>query len=383
MLPRSQERLVVLAMGLAAFAMNLNANVDAALLPFWHAEYGWSRSDQGLLLAAAGYGGAVGALLLGPLVDRLGRRPPLLAGLVLFAAASALHATTTSFSSLLVLRALTGAAAGVAYSSASAAVADVVPYRRRAAAMGVFSAMMFLSVPVGLPVAVMVARSGNWQLLFAVQAGVGLLACAAAAVTVPKGLGKGGWVAPHKVLARGPVLACLVAVLLYVGAFSVAVRFSGAWLDDVGLVPKESQGSLWLVLGLSAALGSFFLGRLGDIFGKKKFVLLTSMTVTLLLVLLTKIETVPALLALGLPIAMITASRTGPLQALMSELVGPGERGTLMGLRAAFMQLGIALFAHFGGVIYEDHGYQRMLYLSAGGVAASWLLLRLFLKGVR
>ncbi|MFN9331784.1 MAG: hypothetical protein ACK6D1_04205, partial [Planctomycetota bacterium] len=57
---RRREVQAIAALALAAFSLNLNTNVLGALLPFVRAEVGGAG---GPLLAAAGFGSAVGALL--------------------------------------------------------------------------------------------------------------------------------------------------------------------------------------------------------------------------------------------------------------------------------------------------------------------------------
>ena len=82
-LTRSQELLVIGALALAAFAMNLNVQVMAALNPFLRDQLALTGNQLGYLVAAAGLGGAAGSLALGPMMDRIGRRGPMIWGLLL------------------------------------------------------------------------------------------------------------------------------------------------------------------------------------------------------------------------------------------------------------------------------------------------------------
>ena len=81
-----------------------------------------------------------------------------------------------SYVALLVVRAMSGFSSGVAYAAASAAAADLAPYARRAAVMGKFNAGLFLAIPVGMPVTVLLSSLGFWQMTFALQAAFGALA---------------------------------------------------------------------------------------------------------------------------------------------------------------------------------------------------------------
>ena len=373
----------MLALALAAFVLNLNTMVLGALQPFLPASaVPRGADDFKWLLFAAAFGSAFGALLSGPLADRIGRRQPLLAGLAVFVAASVLHLFADGFAALLVLRALSGLAVGVAYCSASALTAELVPYQRRGRAMGVFSAGMFLAIPVGLPIAVWLAARGHWQGVFAVQAAFGVVGIGFAMRAIPSDGRAHAWVAPWGMLARPPVLATLVAVLLHVGSFFGTVQMATRWLDQPDLVPREQQGAVWVVLGLLSAVGSLVFGRISDRVGKRNFVLLTSVVLVLCFVLLTRATSLSMLAPLGALLALTAAARTGPLQALTSGLVPERELGTLMGMRAFFMQLGVGLFAATAGELQVGVGFQAVLYAAAACQVGSYLAIRLFVKEV-
>ena len=142
------------ALALAAFALNLNTVVIGALKPFLPQELLPGANSIEWLVGGAAAGSALGALLLGPLADRIGRRTPLVVGSAGFAVLSLLHLWADSFAVLFTLRVLSGFAVGVAYASASALAANLVPYHRRGKTMGIFTAGMFLAVPIGLPLAI-------------------------------------------------------------------------------------------------------------------------------------------------------------------------------------------------------------------------------------
>ncbi|MEZ5962930.1 MAG: MFS transporter [Planctomycetota bacterium] len=378
--PRS-ERLVVWALTLGAFAMALNAQVLAALLPFLEPAVAPDKAAKGTLASAAGLAGALGAFLLGPSVDRVGRRPPMLLGMAVFTAASVLHCFATSFGVLLAARAVAGFAVGVAYTGASAAVADVVPYERLGAAMGVFNAGIFLATPIGLPLANQLAVLGHWRWIFAVQAGLGAVTALVFARALPAGLGRSGRTTSQLVLLRQPmVLPTLAAVLLAAGGFFAFVQFVGQWLDDLAIVPRQRQAWLWVGLGLASAVGAVVLGRVTDRVGKRAFVLLSTGWLAVLLGLMTFVDSLGKLLAVGLPMTLVAAARTSAFQALAAEIVPPAMRGTLMGARSAAVQLGQGAFLILGGAVYEARGFGGFLSVSVVAVGLSYVLVRVFVR---
>jgi predicted MFS family arabinose efflux permease len=377
----AQERVAIAALALAAFALNLNTNVLGALQPFLPAATvpDGPESFQWLLFAAA-WGSAFGALLFGPIADRVGRRRPLLGGMAVFTVASALHLAVSDFLPMVALRTVSGFAVGVAYASASALAADLVPYQRRGRAMGLFTAGMFLAIPVGLPLAVLLANAGHWQAIFGVQAGFAVLGLWCAFRAVPAELPREQFVAPWNMLRRGPVLATLFAVMLHVGSFFTTVQMASRWLDRPSLVPRQYQGLLWIALGLASALGSFALGHISDRIGKRNFVLVSSTVLVGCFALLPRVGSLASLVPLGLVLAVVAAARTGPLQALTSGQVPTYELGTLMGLRAFCMQAGVAVFAALAGSLEGELGFAAVLYAAAGCQALSFLAIRFFVR---
>src|SRR5262249_13546342 len=123
-----------------------------------------ARVQLVLSLYLAGIAG--GQLVYGPLSDRLGRRPVLLAGLAMFLVGTALCAIAQSLSALIagrVLQAL-GACAGVALSRAI--IRDV--YDREAAARGLAIVMMAMTLAPAVSPALgaYLVEWADWRAIF-------------------------------------------------------------------------------------------------------------------------------------------------------------------------------------------------------------------------
>src|SRR5690348_5724458 len=112
-------RLIVLLGLLTAFGP---VSIDFYLpgLPRLTSAFHASASAGQLTLTACMFGLAVGQLIVGPLTDRFGRRPPLFAGLALYGAASVACAVAPGIWALVALRLVQGlsGAAGIVVSRA-------------------------------------------------------------------------------------------------------------------------------------------------------------------------------------------------------------------------------------------------------------------------
>src|SRR4029077_1678688 len=100
---------------------------------------------------------------VGPLSDRVGRKKVLVSGLTLFTIASFLTYHVSSFGALVILRAMTGSAAGTLSTCALSFAGDYYPYDQRGRAMGVLSMGYFVAVVVGVPVGGLAGFRWGWR----------------------------------------------------------------------------------------------------------------------------------------------------------------------------------------------------------------------------
>lgn len=121
-------------------------------------------------------GAALGQLVWGPLSDRFGRRRPLLAGLLLYAAATIIAITTASFTALLAARFIQGIGGSVGRIIVTAIVRDLFVGRQMARVMSTVMTV-FILVPILAPaVGQGVILVGTWRLIFVVLLAASIIA---------------------------------------------------------------------------------------------------------------------------------------------------------------------------------------------------------------
>ncbi|MBO9377727.1 CmlA/FloR family chloramphenicol efflux MFS transporter [Sphingomonas histidinilytica] len=118
-----------------------------------------------------------GQLLFGPLSDRIGRRPVVLAGGLLFTLASLGLAVSTSAMAFLLLRLLQACGAAAMLVAAFATVRDVFADRPEGATIyGLFGAILAFVPALGPILGAVLMRGLGWRAIFLLLAGLGAVA---------------------------------------------------------------------------------------------------------------------------------------------------------------------------------------------------------------
>jgi DHA1 family bicyclomycin/chloramphenicol resistance-like MFS transporter len=222
-----------------------------------------------LIAYFAGFG--LAQLIWGPLADRLGRRPVILGGASLFAAASVGCALVPDVATLIVLRGAQAVGAAALMVVPRAVVTDLYKGAAAAKLMGVV-----MIVTAASPLLAPLAGSGlltltDWRGLFWAIAAAAVLAFIATALLLPESLRVRRYVPPRALLAGAgatlvdprfvrPALASAFgfAILIVAAPFVFADSYG---LDPAGFALAFAAIALGIVL--SAGMGGALTKRIG------------------------------------------------------------------------------------------------------------------------
>jgi len=143
-------------------------------------------------------GFATAPVIFGPLSDRFGRRPVLLAGCALFGVAGLGCAVAHSMPAFMVWRLLEGAGAGVGTVLAVAIIRDLFEGQMARARLSYMSVLTSLAPMIAPTLGVWILALGGWRSIYAALGAIG------ATLLIAVGLGLDESVAPEKVQSLAP-----------------------------------------------------------------------------------------------------------------------------------------------------------------------------------
>jgi len=379
------------------FLMALTIFIDIAgfglilpLLPFWAEHLGANPTEVGLILTIYALAQFIFTPILGSLSDRFGRKPIIIASLLIEAFSLALTGFAGSLVVLLIARFIGGIGASN-IGSAQAVVADVTPPEGRARGMGMIGAAIGLGFvigpaiggilsPIGPAVPFIVAMvvaliNALLVLLFLPETRkVREISTTHASSTeqqgiLPSGLGQ---------LLRNKTLTRLIVInLLFTTAFTAMEAVFALFSQHMfGWTAKEN-GYIFAYVGIIIVImQGGLIGRLVKRFGEQKLLIAGLLMLTLGLVLLPFSSTLAVMLiALGI-LSAGNGAVTPTVSALLSLTSPRDAQGKVLGLSQGIASLGRIVGPLVAGSIFSLIGPGAPFIL--GGVLSFLALLIAF-----
>ena len=334
----------------------------------------------GLALGIYGLSQAALQIPLGWLSDRIGRKPVIVAGLLVFALGSLVAAQADTAAGIVLGRFLQGA--GAIASTVMAMVADLTSEEQRTKAMAIVGASIGASFAVALVLGPLVAASGGLEAVFYLTAVLALSGIAVVLLQVPT---PARLIEHEEVGARGVHLARALAdrqlLRLNVGVFTLHFILMACFLlvpailEGALQVPRGDHWQVYLPTLLLSLLGMLPLMRLAEKGGRLREVFPTAIALVLVALLGFGFTAAGPLFYVSLWLFFVGFNYLeATLPSLVSKTVFAGGRGTAMGIYSSCQFLGAFAGGAGGGYVLQHWGAPGLLALCmVPGI--TWLLL--------
>jgi predicted MFS family arabinose efflux permease len=382
---------IILILSLAFGLVGLDRFILPVLFPSMQAELGLSLQQLGTLVGILAVAWGVAAFAMGYASDRLGRRKVLVPAVVLFSLLSALSGMATGFLSLLIIRAIMGAAEGPVASTGVAVAVEASHPSRRGMNNGVFQCMISLfGLALGPIIATQLLAVTSWRNVFMIVGVPGLILAFFmwSIIREPEPLmGAGGHAAPKPSFGdlfrhRNVTLAMLNLMCAMTGIFVLAAMMP-VYLQGYLKLDTQQMGYVTSAIGFGGFIGQFGVPAISDFIGRKMATLMSFVVAAIFLYLFinTGAESLGVLFALLFVAALFNfgalAILAGPVAAEAAPLgMVASVAGLVIGAGEVF---GGGIAPVIGGGIADKYGIQYTLYFALGGQLLG-ILIALLLK---
>jgi MFS transporter, DHA1 family, solute carrier family 18 (vesicular amine transporter), member 1/2 len=369
---RSSRAAIVALVTFATFTDIVAYSVAIPVLPALSQRLGASPTMIGLLFGSFGVTLLLVSVPMGAISDRIGRKGPIVGGLIALAAASVLFAYADTLPWLFAARLVQGAADAVTWVVGFALIADLYDSSERGRITGIVMMGTSFAVMFGPTLGGWFYEIGGIRLPFiavAVMAVVDIALFAwiklpphhAAAEAVPIGM----------VLRVPAIAACALTVVAISGTISMLEPVLSLYLNTLGVNPAR-VGMLYGAAAIVTTSLHPLCGRLADRFGARRMTMFGLIGTACLIPVLGQAWSFQSALVLYLFAAAAGAFVITPSLAYMGEATtdaGVRSFGVAYGLYNLAWGAGLLVGPAIGGFLFERMGFSRLLLAWAPAIA--------------
>ena len=328
--------------------------------------------------------GLIFALLMGILSVKYNHKSLLLIGLLAYSVCALGCCITPNYWMMMVAFSLSGIGMAMVRPMAPAIVGENTPLERRSHAVGWLIAGGSISYLIGAPIVGYIANQWGWRTTFLVYMfPVSIISLFLAYVGIP---GKrttseserkevnylDGF---RKVFKNRSAIACLLGASLGMAAWTATLSYSISFFRQRFSVPTSWASIILSGLALCFTTGSLSSGYLINVFGRKKFTVISTLLLGMVTITFMNLGVFWLSLALAFFSCIVAGMRYSASDSLTLEQI-PEFRGSMMSISSAASSLGSTLGAGIGGVTLVLWSYGGLgLTLGTFGIVAATVYL--------
>jgi MFS transporter, DHA1 family, solute carrier family 18 (vesicular amine transporter), member 1/2 len=375
---RSNRATAVALVTFATFTDLVAYSVAVPVLPDLSRRLGASPTMIGFLFASFGVTLLTVSVPMGAVSDRIGRRGPMVGGLVVLAAATLLFGFATSLPLLFAARLMQGAADAITWAVGFALIADRYAADERGRVTGFVMSGTSFAFMIGPSIGGWLYEIGGIGLPFFFVTGLAILsAITFLLIEFPPPHTEHETVPLTTVLRVPAVAACTIAVVTASATLSMLEPVLALHLANLSIGPAR----IGLLFGIAAVLSAVLhpaCGHLADRWGARRMMMLGLSLSSFALALAGQSWSFTSAVALQLPLVATMALMITPSLAYMGQatsLSGAPSFGVAYGLYNMAWGAGLLSGPALGGFLFERLGFSRLVLAWAPALLLiTWLL---------
>jgi MFS transporter, DHA1 family, multidrug resistance protein len=368
----------------ATATAQLGLGIISPILPLYASTFAASATEIGLVFTAFSISRALLGPIVGRLSDRIGRRPLILGGLLIYAVVSVLYASAGSLWLLGVFRFLQGIGSVMVTPIAQAYVGDLTPRGREGRYLNAFYASQFIGMAFGPLLGGVIGGTWSYASAFYVMGALSTLALVLVFFTVPV-----DQTARERRRAKPKPVAPLREVLGHDAVKAMLAYFAtrGFWRQSFNafyplyavVAFSVDEASVGLVLStymFAEGLLQIPFGFLADRYPRIRQVVVGSIFAPLIMLAVPFVGSAWAVALLTFGMGAFSALGRASLVAIRTELGRTHGMATLAGIQGSAFAVGQALGPLVTGAVVDAVGLLAVFpFGSAVGCAGTVMVL--------
>ncbi len=362
---RESRAAAVALVTFATFTDILAYSIGVPVLPDISRRLGASPTMIGLLFASFGVTVLAVSLPMGAISDRLGRKGPLVGGLVALAASTVMFAFAEKMPALFAARLVQGAADAVTWVVGFALLADLYGPAERGRVMGLVMSGTTFGFMVGPTLGGWLYETGGVRVPFLSVAVFAMIAAVGFVWLKIPARHAAHEVVPVSAILRVPAVAvCSAAVVVIGGTIAMVEPVLSLFLASSIHLGPARVGMVFGAGAVASAVLHPITGHLADRWGARRVTIVGLVANGCALPFLGFIDSFPSAIGLFILNTLAVAIVITPSLAYMAEATsatGVGSFGVAFGLYNFAWAVGLLIGPAIGGFLYERIGFERLV----------------------
>lgn len=349
-------------------------------------------SPQQFSWIVSSYAGAafISGLISALFIDRFDRKDALLILYIGFTIGTFACSFASNYLFFLIARAFTGFFGGIIAALILSIVADVIPFERRASAMGIVMTAFSVASIAGVPLGLFLAAEFGWRIPFLSLGGLAAITCLLIYFFIPQinfhlqsSKKKTAFFQSYINIFQdlNQIKALSFTFILMLGHFTIIPFIAPYMQSNIGFSDYEIT-YIYMLGGIFSVICLPLFGRLADRFGSIKIFTVSSCFAIFSIYAITNLDTHSILLALTVTSSffIVASGRSVPATTLVTSVVKAENRGSFMTIRSSLNELGLAISSAIAGaIIVEDSSGELIQYNYVGYITIVMSIIAIFL----